>query len=68
MSRLIRGSPVSFRPSAVSPHAAASPATAVTTIPAATRVTPGSQAMESMSAGYPGNQANTEAWANWPGG
>ena len=38
-------------PSAVSPHAAASPATAVTTRPAATIETPGSQAMESMTAG-----------------
>ena len=68
MSRLIRGSPVSFMPSAVSPHAAASPATATTTRPAATMVTPGSQAMESMTAGYPGNQENTEAWANCPAG
>ena len=67
-SRLIRGSPVSFRPSTVSPHAAASPATAVTTRPAATMVTPGSQAMESMTAGYPGNQENTEACANCPAG
>ena len=68
MSRLIRGSPVSFMPSAVSPQAAASPATAVTMRPAATMVTPGSQAMESMTAGYPGNQENTEAWANCPAG
>ena len=68
MSRLIRGSPVSFRPSVVSPHAAASPATAVTMRPAVTMVIQGSQAMESMTAGYPGNQENTEACANWPTG
>ena len=53
----MRGSAVSFMPSVVIPHAAASPATPVTTRPAAARVTPGSQAMESMAAGYPGNQA-----------
>ena len=67
-SRLTRGSPVSFRPSAVRPHAAASPATAVTMRPAVTIVIQGSQARESIAAGYPGNQENTEACANCPGG
>jgi hypothetical protein len=64
MSRLMRGSAVSFMPSVVTPHAAASPATPVTIRPAAITVTPGSQARESMAAGYPGNQANDEAWAS----
>ncbi len=50
-SRAIRGSPVSFRPSVVSPHAAASPATAVTMRQAATMVIQGSQASASMAAG-----------------
>ena len=50
-SRLIRRSPVSFRPSVVSPQAAAIPATAVTMRPAATVVTNGSQASESITAG-----------------
>jgi hypothetical protein len=67
-SRLIRASPVSFRPSVVSPHAAARPATAVTIRPAVTIVIQCHQARESMSAGYPGNQENTEACANWPAG
>ncbi len=67
-SRLIRGSPVSFMPSVVSPHAATRPAAAVTSRPAVTMVITGSQAMESMTAGYPGNQENTEACASWPGG
>ena len=67
-SRLTRASPVSFRPSRVSPQAAAIPAAAVTTRPAVTRVIQGSQARASMAAGYPGNQEKTEACANWPGG
>lgn len=67
-SRLTRGSPVSFRPSVVRPQAAAIPAAAVTMRPAVTVVIQGSQARASMAAGYPGNQENTEACANWPGG
>ena len=68
MSRLIRGSAVSFMPKVVMPHAAASPATAVTAMPAPTRVTPGSQAREYIAAGYAGKNENTEAWASWPAG
>jgi hypothetical protein len=64
MRRLMRGSAVSFVPSVVMPHAAASPAAAVTATPAAIKLTPGSQAMESIAAGYPGNQEKTEAWAS----
>ena len=67
-SRLIRGSPVSFRPSLVSPQAAAIPAMAVTMRPAVTMLIQGSQARASMAAGYPGNQENTEACASWPAG
>ena len=68
MSRLIRGSAVSFMPKAVMPDAAASPAMAVTARPAPTRVTPGSQARAFIAAGYAGKKEKTEAWASWPGG
>ena len=51
ISRLIRGSAVSFIPSVARPHAAASPASIVTAKPASAMLTPGSQARESMAAG-----------------
>src|SRR5437899_4823784 len=62
MSRLIRGSAVSFMPRVVMPHAAASPAIAVTARAAPNRVTPGSQARALIAAGYAGKKEKTEAW------
>ena len=67
MSRLIRRLPVSASPSLVSPHAAARPATTVTVSAARSAPTPGIQAMASMAAGYPGNQAKMTSRRRSPG-
>ena len=67
MSRLIRWSPVTARPSRVSPHAAASPAAIVTVSAAPSAPTPGIQDSVSMAAGYPGNQAKMTSRRRLPG-
>ena len=61
MTRLTRRSPVSVMPNLVSPHAAASPAAIVTPKAARAVPIPGIQEIVSMTAGYPGNQANRES-------
>ena len=67
MSRLMRRSPVSVRPSRARPHAAARPAASVTVRAARSAPTPGIQERVSMAAGYPGNQANMTSWRRSPG-
>ena len=64
MSRLIRGSAVSFMPNVVMPHAAASPATASRPGPP-DQGDPGKPGREYIAAGYAGKNENTEAWASW---